>query len=66
MPEDLKSPQYYRERAEACERLAEAALSPETGETMLYVASRWRALPEEEEAKTRPSKARTRPQHPSQ
>ena len=55
---------YLRERAEACERLAETATSPETRETMLYLALRWRALADEDEAKLRPS-GRTGAQHPA-
>lgn len=55
---------YLRERAEACERLAETATSPETRETMLYLASRWRALADEDEAKLHPSQ-RTGPRHPA-
>ena len=55
---------YLRDRAEACERLAETTISPETRETMLYLASRWRALADEDEAKLRPFR-RTGPQHPA-
>jgi hypothetical protein len=42
---------YRKDRAEACERLAETATSPETRETMLYLASRWRVLADGDEAK---------------
>ena len=55
---------YLRDRAEACERLAETATSPEAREGMLYLASRWRALADEDEAKLHPSR-RTGPQHPA-
>ena len=59
-----KTPQDYIDRATACEALADAATSPETRETMLYLAGRWRALADEEEAKQRPK--RPEPQHPSE
>jgi uncharacterized protein YeaC (DUF1315 family) len=36
--------EYYLERAVECTRLAGAALSAETRETMLYMAMRWQAL----------------------
>ena len=60
----LKTPQDYIDRATACEALADAAIAPDTRETMLYLASRWRALADEEEAKQRPR--RPEPQHPSE
>ena len=41
----------FRERANSCERLADTAISPETRETMLYLAARWRTLAAEDEAK---------------
>jgi hypothetical protein len=44
-----KTPQDFRDRADECERLAETATSPEIRETMIYVASRWRALAEGDE-----------------
>ena len=59
-----KPPQYYIDRATACEALADASPAPETRETMLYLASQWRALADEEEAKQRPR--RPQPQHPSE
>jgi len=59
-----KTPQDYIDRATNCEQLADAATSPETRETLLYLASRWRALADEEEAKRRP--IRPEPQHPSE
>jgi hypothetical protein len=51
-----ETPQDFRDRAAECERLAEKATQPEPRETMLYVASRWRALAEEDEARLKPSK----------
>ena len=59
-----KTPQDYIDRATASEALADAATSPETRENMLYLAGRWRALADEEEAKQRPQ--RPEPQHPSE
>ena len=58
-----KTAQDYIDRATACEQLADAATSPEIRETMLYLATRWRALADEE-AKQRPQKPET--QHPSE
>ena len=49
-----KPPQYYIDRATSCERLADTAISPEAREIMLYLATRWRALAEKDEAKRRP------------
>jgi hypothetical protein len=45
-----KTPQDYRNRTEACERLAQTAISEETREIMLYLASRWRSLADQAEA----------------
>jgi hypothetical protein len=45
----LANLKYFRERAAACERLAEKAEDSKSRETLLYVASRWRALAAEEE-----------------
>ena len=45
------SPQECRARAKACEELAETATNPETRETLLYLAKRWRDLADEDEAK---------------
>jgi hypothetical protein len=59
-----KTAQDYIDRATACEQLADAAIAHETRETMLYLAGRWRALADEEEAKQRPK--RPEPQHPSE
>lgn len=47
-----KTPEDYRERAAECERLAEDA-TPTTCETMLYLANRWRALADEDEARSK-------------
>jgi hypothetical protein len=44
-----KTPEAYRERAEACERLANSATSADTREIMRYLAHRWRKLAEEDE-----------------
>jgi hypothetical protein len=49
-----KTPQDFRERAAECQRLAEIAVNPETRETLFYVASRWRALAEEDEGRLQP------------
>lgn len=46
----------YRQTVEECDRLAETVTSPHIRETMLYMASRWRALAEEQEAKDRHDK----------
>jgi hypothetical protein len=51
-----KTPQDFRERAAECERLAETAKNPATRETLLYLASRWRALAEEDEGQSKPRK----------
>ena len=48
-----KTAQDYIDRATACEALADAATSPETRETMLYLAGGWRALADEAEAQQR-------------
>ena len=42
-------PRYFRERAAECERLAEISRSPRDRETLLFVASRWRAMADEDE-----------------
>jgi hypothetical protein len=49
----LRMSHQYRDRAAACERLADDATSPETRETMLYLAMRWRDLADEADAKLR-------------
>jgi hypothetical protein len=49
----LRTLREYRDRAAACERLADDAVSPETRETMLYLAMRWRTLADEADAKPR-------------
>ncbi len=41
---------YYLSRAKECEKVAAGDVLPETHEIMLYVASRWRALAEEDQA----------------
>ena len=59
-----KTLRYLRDRQEACERLADTTTSPENREVMLFLASRWRALADEDEAKQHPSQ-RTGPRHPT-
>jgi uncharacterized protein involved in copper resistance len=49
-----KTPQDYRVRAAACERLAASATSSQSREIMHYLAMRWRALADEAEAKRKP------------
>jgi hypothetical protein len=49
----LRMSHQYRDRAAACERLAQDAVSLEARETMLYLATRWRALGDEADAKPR-------------
>ena len=51
---ERKTPQDYRDRANACQHLADAATSREIRESMLHLTARWRALAEEEEAKQPP------------
>jgi hypothetical protein len=48
-----RTPQDYRDRANACERLAEAATNPEIREMLLYLAKRWRDLAAADEAEER-------------
>jgi hypothetical protein len=48
-------PEFYRERAAECERLAAQAAKAETRETMLYLAMRWHALADEASPKTKPT-----------
>jgi hypothetical protein len=52
--ERQKTPEYYRDRANACQQMADAAMSPETRENMLHLTARWRAMADEEEAKQSP------------
>jgi hypothetical protein len=60
----LMSIEEYRQRAQECDHLAERATSPDTRETMQYMASRWRALADGNVARDRRAKPlqRTRPQ----
>jgi hypothetical protein len=44
----------YNEHAESCERLAETASSPDTRETMQYLALRWRILASEAGGEVKP------------
>ena len=39
-------PRIFRERAAECERLAQMSASRRARETLLFVASRWRAMAE--------------------
>ena len=56
-----ETPQDFRDRADECERLAATATSPEARETMIYVASRWRAMAEEDEKRLRLDKPADEP-----
>ena len=57
-----KTPQTYRERVAQCERLASHAHHPSSREMMIYLAMRWRALADEDEAGERkPRTAQARP-----
>ena len=42
-------PQEFRDRAAECERLAELGTNRRDRETLLYVASRWRAMADEDD-----------------
>jgi hypothetical protein len=56
-----KTAQDYRDRADACQRLADTAGSEQTRETMQYLALRWRTLAFEAEAKTNKHHPSARP-----
>ena len=43
------TPQDFRDRAAECERLAATMQEPAARETLLYVASRWRAIADADE-----------------
>jgi hypothetical protein len=60
-----QTPQDYRTRAAACERLAATALSPENREIMRYLAMRWRTLADEDEAKGRAPYPQAQPPLPA-
>ena len=47
-----KTPEDYRARAAACERLAASATSAESHEIMHFLAMRWRDLADEAEGKS--------------
>ena len=47
-----KTPEDYRSRAAACERLAASATSAESHEIMHFLAMRWRDLADEAEGKS--------------
>jgi hypothetical protein len=49
VPDHPQTPQYFRERAAECQRLAEEIADPKNRETLLYVATRWRALADEDD-----------------
>jgi hypothetical protein len=51
-----ETPQEFRDRAAECERKAAEVSAPEFRETLLYVASRWRELADEDEARLKPNK----------
>jgi hypothetical protein len=51
-PED--GPEEFRKRAAECERLAETSGDPRARETLLHVASRWRAMADEDERRLQP------------
>jgi hypothetical protein len=51
-PQD--GPRIFRERAAECERLAAETKNPHDRETLLYVASRWRAMADEDERRLQP------------
>ena len=56
-----KTPQDYRDRAAECERLAADMWEPRARETLLYVASRWRAMANADEARQRSLQSREKP-----
>ncbi len=47
------TPEEFRERAAECERLAQESFRPHDREVMLYAATRWRELADEEDAARR-------------
>jgi hypothetical protein len=51
---------YCRERAIECERIAATFRSPDYRQTLLYVASRWRAMAEEDERRLEPPELATK------
>ena len=50
-----ETPRDFRDRAAACEGLAETTQEPKARETLLYVASRWRAMADADERITQPA-----------
>jgi len=50
-PHPKTAAQDYQDRADACTRLAEGAVSEATRETMLFLANRWQALADQEAAR---------------
>ena len=47
----IKTAEDFQERADACTRLTETALSEAARETMLFLARRWQALADQETAR---------------
>jgi hypothetical protein len=47
----MTSPEEFREIAAKCERQAEEAVQPRDREIMLFAATRWRQMADEEEAR---------------
>jgi len=61
-----QTPDYFRARAAECERLAAAAIGPETREVLTHLAHRWWALVAlAEPQKTPPPNPERRPPPPS-
>jgi hypothetical protein len=56
-----KTPEDYRARAAACERLAASATSAESREIMHFLATRWRGLADEVEGKSPGRQAQSTP-----
>ncbi len=53
-----RTPQYFREHAAECERLAKEAVDPHNREIFLYAAAKWRMLAAEEAGPTHTSTTR--------
>ena len=54
MPSD--TPEEFRERAATCERIAGEVKDQNARETLLYLASRWHAMADEDEQRLNPTK----------
>jgi hypothetical protein len=61
-----RTPQALRDHADECERLADEAANPATRELMLYLATRWRALADADEAKNKSPDVQALPLPPLQ